>query len=319
MELSIIIPVYNVEEYLSQCLESVYQLRENITYEVILVNDGSVDRSKEIIDKFAQKYSYNTKVINQSNQGLSAARNSGLRVAIGDYILFIDSDDFIEASKLESLLQEAKEENLDIVLGEYCRYIDGDILATKAITRRLQNKRLQYNLDGLTMLDFLLEPFTDNVRVEVWVNLYKRAFLEENDLVFVKGLLHEDTLFTFMAMLKATRVKYSPSIFYIYRLRHNSIMASSFDKTNGLNKLYIIQTLSQHKLEYGIKSKAMESCIVAIYLGLVRYYKIRNTEIEKALFDYKMLSTTARIKRFFIKFFNRKAIETVGKVGRDRL
>lgn len=93
MDLSIIIPVYNVEEYIYDCLYSVLNI-DNLNYEIILINDGSTDRSGDIIKEFAKKY-HNIKIIEQENKGLSAARNKGIQNAIGEYILFVDSDDYL--------------------------------------------------------------------------------------------------------------------------------------------------------------------------------------------------------------------------------
>ena len=97
MKLSIVVPIYNVEKYLEECLESIYKL--NIKKEIILVNDESPDKSYLIIEKYKKLYPNETVIINQKNKGLSGARNSGLEIAKGKYIAFIDSDDFIGATR----------------------------------------------------------------------------------------------------------------------------------------------------------------------------------------------------------------------------
>lgn len=317
MELSIIIPVYNVEDYLSQCLDSVYQIDENIQYEVILVNDGSTDASESIIASYAARYAEKTRVVHQHNQGLSAARNSGMLVAKGDYLLFVDSDDVVEADKIRLLLRGAQEEGVEIALGEYYYLVDEECSTSKSIERRLSHPKLQEKMSGLEMADYLLEPLTNNVRVEAWANLYKHSFLKEQNLYFLDGLLHEDVLFTFTAFMKARLVKYYPYVFYLYRSRANSIMANSLDRINGLNKLYIIETLLEYEKHHQIQSKALESCLLTQYFGLVRHYQLTSMKIEQRLAQCKSLSFSARLRHWVISYFKRGAVEAVGKVGRS--
>ncbi|MGT2968642.1 glycosyltransferase [Streptococcus azizii] len=316
MELSIIIPIYNVEAYLSQCLDSVYQLDRQIQYEVILVDDGSTDSSSRILETYSTRYAERTTVIHQQNQGLSAARNSGMRVAKGDYLLFVDSDDVIEADKVELLLRGAQKDGVEIALGEYYYLIEGETSTSKSIQRRLAHPRLQEKMSGLEMADHLLEPITNNVRVEACANLYQHSFLKEHQLYFLDGLLHEDVLFTFTALMKATLVKYYPLIFYLYRSRANSIMATSLDRINGLNKLYIIETLLDYAERHHIQSRSLESCLSTQYFGLVRHYKLSNEKIEQRLANCRKWSLSARLRYCFISYFKRNAIEVVGKVGR---
>ncbi|MGT2964385.1 glycosyltransferase [Streptococcus acidominimus] len=316
MELSIIIPIYNVEDYLSQCLDSVYQLDDTIQYEVILVNDGSTDSSESIIVSYSARYAEKTRVVHQHNQGLSAARNSGMQVAKGDYVLFVDSDDVVEAAKIALLLRGAQADQVDIALGEYYYLIDGKSSTSKSIQRRLSHPRLQEKMSGLVMADYLLEPVSNNVRVEAWANLYKHSFLRENDLHFLDGLLHEDVLFTFTAFMKAGLVKYYPYVFYLYRSRANSIMANSLNRINGLNKLYIIDRLLEYEKKNQIQSKALESCLLTQYFGVVRHYKLSNMKIEQRLAYCQRLSFSARLRYWLIGYFKRGAVESIGKVGR---
>ena len=122
MKLSIIVPVYNTEEYLKECLDSVTpQLTDDM--EVILVNDGSTDGSQKICEEYQEKYSQ-VRLINQQNQGLSAARNTGIHEAVGDYLLFIDSDDFIATSVLRDLIQFAN--NQDVIFLDAVKYYRED-------------------------------------------------------------------------------------------------------------------------------------------------------------------------------------------------
>ena len=104
MKLSIIIPVYNTEDYIRQCIESVLNIK-NIQTEIVVVNDGSTDKSLAILEEYAEKNN-NIKIITQENQGASAARNTGIRVCTGDYIYFLDSDDWIDTDSFEKIIEE---------------------------------------------------------------------------------------------------------------------------------------------------------------------------------------------------------------------
>lgn len=117
---SIIIPVYNVESYLTRCLDSVFAQTFK-DFEVITVNDGSIDKSADILNQYALTHS-NMLVINKENGGLSSARNVGIAHCNGEYISFIDSDDFVEDKMIETLYNAAKAENADIALSAYNRY-----------------------------------------------------------------------------------------------------------------------------------------------------------------------------------------------------
>ena len=116
MDISIIVPIYNVEEYLVECLKSIYKI-ENLRYEVILVNDGSKDKSYKIMEDFKALYPNQTVLINKENGGLSSARNTGLRVAKGRYVSFIDSDDFIDTVEFEKFVIKGIKSRVDIAVG----------------------------------------------------------------------------------------------------------------------------------------------------------------------------------------------------------
>lgn len=235
IELSIIIPIYNVEKYLEECLESVYAL--NIKKEIILVDDSSPDNSWKIIEKYKEKYPEETVVIKQQNTGLSGARNKGLENAKGKYVIFIDSDDFIETKEFESFFYEVLNEDLEIGVGNAkYYYLNGD---TKKFNRSNEIK-INKILSGKEYFELAVK--TGNHRDEVWDDVYKREFLIQNSLKFKKGLCHEDIIFSIEALIKAKKVRYIDKTFYFYRQRENSIMATLNEKTESC-KLYIAKEL----------------------------------------------------------------------------
>lgn len=214
MKISVIIPVYNVEKYLNCCLDSVIkQNYQNI--EIIIVDDGSVDESGKIIQEYAQKDN-RIKVITQRNLGLSIARNNGLNIATGEYILFLDSDDYLEKTALSILVSQVKKSRVDIlVFGR----IEENGKKSVRVPAGLQTKSYQKGKD------YFYESINGGYfRTNVWDKLYKRAFIEEYKLKFEEGLLYEDMLFTLKAFLCAGNVRTLSVYLYHYRcLRKGSI------------------------------------------------------------------------------------------------
>ena len=175
--ISVIVPVYNVEEYLEECLESIkHQTYTDI--EVILVNDGSTDNSKEICEKYCRQDN-RFKLINQENQGLSEARNVGIRESIGEYIYFVDSDDMIKTDILQTLLSFMKDD-VDIVGCNYSTKKEDLILQTSP------NIVFQGNSSEaiLSCLNY------GGVTFFAWDKLYRRRVVEQ--VPFLKGLIYED-------------------------------------------------------------------------------------------------------------------------------
>jgi len=232
MLLSVIIPVYNVEQYLKACLDAV--VAQNYSdFEVICINDGSTDGSSLILDEYAAKYS-NISIIHQENKGLSAARNAGMRVAKGDYIFFLDSDDWIESDALKMLADKQNGEDLLCFNGRR-HFEDGrtETPDTGIVEERLTGWEY-YNKYALVSRKF---HFVCTV-----LRLYRREYLLKNNLFFEEGIYHEDNLFTPLACYFAKSVKVIPDILYVYRIREGSIIQTAnvqrlFDLITVANKL----------------------------------------------------------------------------------
>lgn len=217
-QLSIIIPVYQVENYIHACLESIYRqdLKED-SFEVIVVNDGTKDRSMEVIQDIIKKHS-NITVINQKNQGLSMARNNGIEKAKGEYILLLDSDDLLAEKCLPPLISEACQQKPDLVVADFKKMND------KEIEETLQNSTLNAPLNikvksGWALLQEDLNPR----QCYVWRTIYRREFLVSNNIRFVPGIYYEDIPFTHECYLKAGKCLRAHHLLYIYRIGHASI------------------------------------------------------------------------------------------------
>ena len=251
VKLSIIIPVYNVEKYLTKCLDSV--LVDNaFTGQVICVNDGSTDGSGKILEQYAAKYP-NVETIAQPNAGLSAARNAGIKAAKGEYVVFLDSDDYWETKVLDGLLAQIDREELDVLRFKYqnvrvidAKHIDSTNLEYEVFQpykrdSRLDNDYSETVTDGVTFLN-------ERMNTQCYAVLYivRRALLE--GCIFTEGIYFEDTDWTPRMLVRAKRVASTDMIVYNYLVREGSI-------TNAVNrskqkkvlddKMRLVETMQQ--------------------------------------------------------------------------
>ena len=189
-KVSVIIPVYNAEKYLRQCLDSVVnQTYKNL--EIICVNDGSTDNSSEILKEYASKDD-RIILINQNNQGNGCARNVGLSRVSGEYISFIDSDDFILQNTYASVISLMIKDNLDILMFGHFDYIDGE--CRKSFTNDIFNKFKNKKISKENLIQYFL--------LGVWNKIFKSSFLKDNNIFFPKDFnIAEDAIFgTFCAI-----------------------------------------------------------------------------------------------------------------------
>lgn len=216
--ISIVVPVFNVQDELNRCVESLLnQTHRNI--EVILVDDGSTDACPSLCDAYGKTDS-RVNVIHKANNGLSSARNAGLREAMGEWILYVDSDDYIESNACERLLAIAESCDCEIVASDAVRVFGGG-------REHMQHRSLK---DGkcYSARDFIMKT----VKACEWYapacfNMYKRTFLISNNLYFYEGILHEDMEMQPRVFLAASRIAYCACPFYRYVDRSTSIMNSS--------------------------------------------------------------------------------------------
>lgn len=237
MKLSVIVPVYNVEQFIRPCIQSIY--RQGLSekdFEVILVNDGTQDNSFEVISDVIINHN-NLIIIEQSNQGLSAARNTGLLKASGQYILFLDSDDLLIDNTLPVLLALTNNNLIDLLIAGFVK---------------LNNKQIESFAEDTDSADFMAEQKSASEiflqdfnprQCYVWRTIYRKDFLEENELSFIPGIYFEDVPFTTECLLKARMCIKTTLTFYIYRQRDNSIVSSInlkkiFDLNTVLAKLW---------------------------------------------------------------------------------
>ena len=225
-----IIPVYNSAVYLKRCVDSVLEQSLN-EIEIILVDDGSTDESSVICDKYANK-NKNIKVIHQRNLGPAIARNVGMKIANGEYIGFVDSDDFVSPDMFETLYKIGREENLDIVIGNYQVIKDGNVDLHRENEIAPPNRKIFHN----EIVDLIMQPDHDSLIWFTWKSIFRKSLLELNAIEYFDGMLGEDTIFNIDAMLSANAIYYINEPFYSYVQTKNSLIRKPY-KDNLLNRL----------------------------------------------------------------------------------
>ena len=248
MDVSIIIPVYNVQQYLPKCLDSV--INQTIkNREIIIINDGSTDASSQILKSYKKKYP-ELIIIDQKNSGISETRNVGLKRATGEYVGFVDSDDFIKQSMFEVMYTRAKTDNSDIVICNYILY--NELVGEKEVK--------EFEQDGYIDKYAILKKFLLNdVKAYTWNKLCKRELFMKNKITFPSLVVCEDTPAGFLLFAKAKKISIIKQSLYYYRQRVASL-------TNT----------------YSIK--AMEDMISGCYI--IRDYITQHPFLYEELFDY---------------------------------
>lgn len=293
---SIIIPVFNVENYLHQCLDSVIE-QDFDNYEVICVNDGSTDESPQILKEYEQKYNQ-IKVIHQTNKGLSAARNRGINASKGDYILFLDSDDWLETNALSILKKNLSDEDLLCFSGSLF-YEDSGLLI----------KDSGYSDTNLSGWEYYNKYVTKPVKfhfVCVVLRLYRRDYLFKNKLFFKEGIFHEDNLFTPLACYFANKVSVINESLYVYRQRVGSIMGdTTFKRLQDLIETvnYLAEFFSN---KVGMEKKYIYKYLASAYISAFSVEKTlvygnRDAEISR-LINWRLFRLACVNPRHFFLF-----------------
>lgn len=283
-KVSVIIPVYNVEEYIEECIESVVNqtLKE---IEIIIVNDGTQDNSMKKIEKFL--FDKRIIIINKENGGVSSARNCGLEIAKGEYIAFLDSDDFIDEMMLEKMYSSS--EKADIVFSNIIEYND--------ITKEKKFRKNYFPLENKTRKGKFFFNYSD---VVVWNKIYKNNFLRKFNIRFNERIIHEDIIFTFKTMFLADKVKWVNEYFYFYRINRNGSIMSSLKKDKSLKShKEILKQIEE--FETFIKEGTFEKVRIFLYK---EYYKSYICYLEKKKINIcEIKKFEEKLKKYYdIKF-----------------
>ncbi len=265
MKFSIIIPVYNVEAYLHQCLDSVL-CQDFSDWEAVCVNDGSTDGSAAILEDYVAKDA-RFRLVTQPNGGLSAARNAGLDAAQGEYILFLDSDDWLVENALKVLSTNLSGEDMLCFSGRrFFEKTHGFNPSDLLKNGDYQSGMDYYNENALLPRDFAF--------VCVVLRAYRRTFLMDNGLRFKEGILHEDNLFTPLACYYAHEVRVLNVCLYNYRVRANSIT-----NTVDMKRLTDLMETANELAAFFIPKKGFDKTVV--YRAITHYYQVAFVEAPK--------------------------------------
>ena len=312
LKLSIIIPVYNVEKYLEKCLDSLCNL--GIENEIIIINDGTQDASLEIAENFRQAHgNENIVIISQENQGLSEARNRGLKAAKGEYVSFIDSDDFVDTEEYRTFIKEVIEDNVDIGIGRYKKILEKSNESNMECITEIRDYKRGEIKTGKKYLEKMYREFMHGP--EVWDDVFRRKFLLENKIFFKKGRIHEDEIFTIETMLKASKVKFYGIYYYNYLQREQSIMStrslkSYRDMEKNINEIY---SFMLEEKDERIR-RILEEEIHRLYKIIIKHTEIRYKE-ESRIFkkNYRRLTSGYKENKL------RKMFSRLGKSFRKRI
>lgn len=258
--ISIVIPVYNVAKYLLECVQSV--INQTYTdFEILLIDDGSTDSSKDLCDSLQSK-DCRIKVFHKKNGGLSSARNYGIENALGEYIIFLDSDDYwMDPDILSLLMAKAKSDNLDVVRGEYIEIDDDGNVLFVPNKNEIEELWVNQVFSSYEMMKYVV-----NGRYFSWLFMFKKSAIE--NLRFDENRkFQEDIDFAIRFFSHNMRCGYLPIQFYAYRQRQNSIMS-----TPRISNLEGSFTLCNVFYEYAYKVEDKRLTPYYIYIGIMMYY-----------------------------------------------
>lgn len=272
-KVSVIVPVYNTEKYLDKCLNSlVNQTIEDI--EIIVVNDGSTDDSLKIIKKYLKKYPEKIVLINQKNGGISVARNNGIKSATGEYIGFVDSDDFVELSMYESLYNLIKESESDIVVCDYKKYYTEtetttDVSAVKNIT----TTNIYENPSLINDIDYA-----------PWNKLYKKSLFK--GIEFPKNKKYEDLSTILKVFFKAKKIDKLSENLYFYRINETGQTLTVNKRINDI--IFILDDIvsyAKNTKNYNVvKNDLQKLSVDKLFYYLILSYKLND---KKYISDFR--------------------------------
>ena len=286
MFFSIIVPVYNVEEYLIECIDSV--LRQTFAdFEFILVDDGSTDQSGKICDEYAQKDD-RIKVIHKENGGLSDARNIGTSVSMGEYIIYIDSDDYICSNYFLQRIYDKAQGGADVICYKYKKYFENS----------KKFSEINSSFSGLDSLDTFYDRLkhfvsTDTFNCSAWSKAVRADVIKDNKIEFKKGLTGEDQDWYFYVLMYSKSIEGIDEDFIIYRQRIASITRSLKNK-NIEDCMYIVDKWQKNILGSDMEKEYKEAFLnmVAVYYCnlLICYTLVKNKSKKTYLPKLKELS-----------------------------
>lgn len=295
MFFSVIVPVYNIAKYLPKCLDSILA-NNNSLFEIILVDDGSNDFSGDICDEY-QSRNKMIKVIHQENMGLSMARNKGMEAAKGEYIIFIDGDDYITDDAFKHFYEILKENRVDVLITQ--------LIEVYPSRQKILNAKINY-LSVFTDKTSVIEDVFKKSEVTWPVVRYilRREFVVKNKLVFKRGITQEDIDFTPQIFLYAKNFAYCNEHWYYHVKEREGAITASTDVSKVLDVINILSFHIDHNMYVGLPEKKLlfQRLSKSLY-PMLRYYKFFSLEDKKRVI--KALKENKHILKYAVKFKHR--------------
>ena len=302
MLLSIIVPVYNVEQYLNRCVDSLLDQGTFGDYEIILVDDGSTDNSGQLCDEYQKKTS-RIRVIHKENGGLSSARNAGIKATNADYVMFVDSDDYIKSFVLGQLSQKLRTEKLDILVFNFAHIyekykIEDNIEFLKEYSEIVSGS--QYLIDNLK---------AGTMHMMACNKIYKTSLITDNNVFFREGFVHEDEEWSPRVIIHANRVQQIDLIVYGYCIRSDSISSyenkrkAALDLIDNCKELLVFSSsVADDNLRTQLENNIVTLCLSAYYKGRLTdkssdiiSFIDKTNPIGKNLKKYKLLKFNPKL------------------------
>ena len=293
VKISVIVPVYNCEKYLSQCIRSIVNQDEK-EIEIILIDDGSTDGSSSICDEFARK-DERIIVVHKENEGVSVARNTGLEIAKGKYIAFVDADDYLDSKIYSTAYNEMENNNLDLIIWNYNFDSEGKISANDNFpdTCIVEGEEAVRNVSATVLCPVVCNFKTPNNKIVgmgfPWNKLYRLDIIKNNNIRFVKGIvLYEDVLFIYEYLKSVKKVELLNEILHNYRVNPNGATLKYKPEILESNNIFL-ENISRYKEEMNNNQKdAFWSRIIRCYGNVLTYYlchEKRNGSTTKEMKD----------------------------------
>jgi glycosyltransferase involved in cell wall biosynthesis len=308
-KVSVIIPIFKVEAYLRECLNCIVcQTLKDI--QIICVDDSTPDNSLEIVKEYKSKDERIVIIKHDFNMGLSAARNTGLLYAEGEFVYFMDGDDLLELDALEICFEQCKKNQLDVLTFDADVFLDGSLAENKFI------QLMDFDYDRKKILEpnkvfsgkdfFYIASERNAFKSAVWLNFIKTDLLKSNKLFFYPGIIYEDQIFTIQLYFLSERIMYYPEKFFKRRLRDNSIMTNKIGYKNIHDILVVSEELI--KLSKNENSKKFKRKLIQYVFSLLKWMeqlknKVTNkNELERI--EIELDKNTIWKKYLFFKNMN---------------
>jgi glycosyltransferase involved in cell wall biosynthesis len=266
--LTIVVPVFNAEKYLTKCIDSILAQKTSLTHELVIVDDGSTDSSTALLDKYANRSQVT--ILRLINSGVSVARNEGIRRARGKYVMFVDADDYLPDHCVESLLSRAMRDGVDVVQGSYW-IVDGE--------NNVQNTQV-FNETVAASAD----PEAREISGYPWGKVIKRELFKS--VLFPEGMAYEDTIFAFVLLPLATSYVSLAQPVYYYRVNPRGLTASLVKNPRALDAYWIVRKLLAERKSLGMPADNRIFNQVKTQFGALLYSRLKNFDdgIKKAVF-----------------------------------